>query len=263
MLLSPLGHFNLSHDSPRNEFTDRPLVSTELLGVPLSEPGLGILGLFGLGGAARLTYELYAVNGFGDGIVENSADGTRVQAGRHNFEDNNNAPSLVGRVAYSPRTGYEVGLSTHYGPYNVYTLDGNTVDERRDVAIVAVDGEATVAGFRFQGEAALVRVDVPDGLVGVYASRQRGFYLQAVRPIAQALLSTMPNSSLAAGVRVDAVDFDTGLPGDDVGQVTLGLVFRPTTDTAVKLDYVRGRTHDRFNTPSDLAGLQLSVATYF
>ena len=39
MLLSPLGRFNLSHDSPLNEFTDRPLVSTELLGVALSEPG--------------------------------------------------------------------------------------------------------------------------------------------------------------------------------------------------------------------------------
>src|SRR5690606_29646046 len=29
MLLSPLGRFNLSHDSPLNAFTDRPLVSTE------------------------------------------------------------------------------------------------------------------------------------------------------------------------------------------------------------------------------------------
>jgi hypothetical protein len=65
------------------------------------------------------------------------------------------------------------------------------------------------------------------------------------------------------GVRADAVDFDTDIPGDDVRQVTLGLVFRPTTDTAVKLDYVRGRIHDRFNNASETAGLQLSVATYF
>ena len=41
MLLSPIGRFNLAHDSPLNEFTDRPLVSTELLGAALSEPGLG------------------------------------------------------------------------------------------------------------------------------------------------------------------------------------------------------------------------------
>jgi hypothetical protein len=55
MLLSPLGRFNLSHDSPLNEFTDRPLVSTELLGVALSEPGLGAVGHFGVGGSSRLT----------------------------------------------------------------------------------------------------------------------------------------------------------------------------------------------------------------
>ena len=47
MLLSPLGRFNLAHDSPLNEFTDRPLVSTEMLGVALSEPGLGAFGQFG------------------------------------------------------------------------------------------------------------------------------------------------------------------------------------------------------------------------
>ena len=64
VLLAPLGRFNLSHDSPRNEFTDRPLVATELLGVALSQTGLGVLGLVGLGREARLTYELYAVNGY-------------------------------------------------------------------------------------------------------------------------------------------------------------------------------------------------------
>ncbi|HVE77399.1 MAG TPA: hypothetical protein VNA89_00940, partial [Gemmatimonadaceae bacterium] len=49
MILSPLGKFNLSHDSPLNEFTDRPLVSTELLGVALSEPGFGAFGQFRAG----------------------------------------------------------------------------------------------------------------------------------------------------------------------------------------------------------------------
>jgi hypothetical protein len=43
MILSPLGKFNLAHDSPMNEFTDRPLVSTEIIGVALSEPGLACL----------------------------------------------------------------------------------------------------------------------------------------------------------------------------------------------------------------------------
>ena len=45
MILSPIGRFNLTHDSPRNEFTDRPLLATEILGVALSEPGLGLFQL--------------------------------------------------------------------------------------------------------------------------------------------------------------------------------------------------------------------------
>ena len=46
-----------------------PLVSTEILGVALSEPGFGILGQFPAGRAGRLTYELYATNGFHDGLL--------------------------------------------------------------------------------------------------------------------------------------------------------------------------------------------------
>ena len=66
MLLSPLGKFNLAHDSPLNEFTDRPLVSTELLGVALSEAGFGAFGQVGFARTGRFTYEVYATNGFHD-----------------------------------------------------------------------------------------------------------------------------------------------------------------------------------------------------
>jgi len=259
----PLGKFNLAHDSPRNEFTDRPVVSTDLLGVALSEPGVGALGRFGTGGTGRVTYEVYAVNGLDAGLIEDSPDGTRIAAGRGNIEDNNASPSFVGRVAFSPRVGWEIGLSAHHGAYNVYEQDGMPVDERRDVTIAAVDGEATLAGVRLQGEAALVNVDVTPGLVGVYAERQRGFYLQALRPFGQGWVRTMPQSFFAVGARVDVVDFDADLPGDMTRQATVGLNFRPTQDTVLKLDWVRGRSRDRFNNPSDHAGLLFSAATYF
>ncbi len=263
MLLSPLGKFNLSHDSPRNEFTDRPLVSTELLGTALSEPGLGVLGLFPLGGGGRLTYELYAVNGFHAGLIDDSPEGTRVALGRRNFEDNNNSPAFVGRLAWSPRVGFEVGVSGHHGAYNVYRADGEDVDERRDLSILVVDGEAAVAGVKLAGEAATVRLDVPGGLAGIYASRQRGAYLQAVRPFGQGWVATMPASHFALAARLDLVDFDADIPGDSERRVSLGLNFRPTQDTALKLNYVRGTARDRFNNPSELAGLLFSVATYF
>jgi hypothetical protein len=263
IILSPLGRFNLSHDSPRNEFTDRPLVSTELLGVALSEPGLGLFGLIGLGGPSRITYELYATNGFHSGLITDSPDGTRVALGKRNWEDNNASPALVGRVAWSPRVGYEIGVSAHHGAYNVYLDEGNQVDERRDVSIAVLDAEARLMGFQLRGEAAVVDVDVPPGLVGIYASGQRGLYVEAMRPFWHARVTTMPNSFFALGARLDLVDFDTGIPGDLMRRFTVGLNFRTTQDTAVKLNWARGQSRDRFNNPSEEAGLLFSVATYF
>jgi hypothetical protein len=263
MLLSPLGKFNLAHDSPLNEMTDRPLVSTELLGVALSEPGFGVLGQVGLARAGRVTYELYATNGFDDGLITRSEDGTRIPLGRGNFEDNNASPALVGRIALSPGLGYEIGFSTHYGAYNVFDDEGAAVDERRDLSIVVVDAEASVLGVQLSGEAAVASIDIPSGLTGIYASKQRGVYLDAVYPFGRGWISTMPASSFAAKARVDYVDFDADRSGQTTAQLTLGVNFRPTQDSVVKLDYVRGRGRDEFNNLARRAAVLVSLATYF
>ncbi|MGQ0814718.1 MAG: hypothetical protein ACT4O1_09650 [Gemmatimonadota bacterium] len=263
MLLSPLGRFNLSHDSPLNEFTDRPLVSTELLGVALSEPGFGALGQFPLGRSGRLTYELYATNGFHDGLITDSEAGTRIALGRSNFEDNNGVPALVGRLAWGPMVGYEIGVSGHHGAYNVFNEEGTPIDERRDLSIGVLDLEATLAGLVITGEAALVRIDVPPGLQGIYAERQHGLYVEAIREFGRSWIRTMRGSAFAAKARLDYVDFDTQLDGSSTAQVTLGLNFRPTRDSVLKLDFVRGRGHDQFNNRAEHAFLLASIATYF
>ena len=263
MLLSPLGKFNLSHDSPLNEFTDRPLVSTELLGVALSEPGFGAFGQFGFARAGRFTYEVYATNGFHDGLITDSEDGTRIAFGRGNLEDNNGSPAVVGRFAVSPVQSMELGVSAHRGAYNVSTSEGTKVDESRALTIVALDAEARAFGIDLNGEAAMASIDIPPGLDGIYASRQRGLYAEAVRSFARGLIRTMPSSSFAAKVRVDYVDFDSERRGQTTGQISLGVNFRPTQDSVLKLDYVRGRSRDEFNNPSDHAFVLFSLATYF
>jgi hypothetical protein len=261
--LAPVGRFNLAHDSPRNDFTDRPLVSTELVGTALTETGIGILGPVPLGGRGRLTYELYAVNGFGDGLLEDSPGGTRIPLGRGNFEDNNGSPAFTGRLAWSPRLGWEMAVSGHHGAYNRFVVDGERIDERRDVTLAAVDFEATVAAVELSGEVVRAVVELPQSLRGVFASRQQGIYLQAVLPFGEGWVATLPRARFGAGVRVDHVDFDADLAGDAASRVTLGLSFRPTSDTILKLDYLRGRVWDRFNNRGDGAGVLFSVATYF
>jgi hypothetical protein len=264
MILAPLGRFNLSHDSPLNDFTDRPLVSTEILGVALSEPGLGVLGAVPLGGVTgRFTYEAYAVNGFNDGVLSGASDGTRIPAGAPSLEDDNASPSVVSRVAFSPALGWEVGASAHHGAYNVFEVDGLELDRRRDLTIVVGDVELEPLGFRVRGEVAYASLDLPAALAPVFADRQRGFYAEVVRDFGAGWIPTMPRSFFSAGARVDAVDFDSDVEGDSVEQISLGLNFRPTADTALKLNWVRGRAADRFNNRSDHAAILFSLATYF
>ncbi|MBM4194215.1 MAG: hypothetical protein FJ202_07550 [Gemmatimonadetes bacterium] len=262
MILSPVGRFNLSHDSPLNEFTDRPLASTEIIGVALSEPGFGLLGSLRAGTHGRLTYELYATNGFHDGLVTASDDGTRVPLGRGNHEDNNASPALVGRVAWSPLDALEVGVSAHQGAYNVFRQDGLDIQPRRNLSLRVLDLDATAFGVRFQGELVSAAVDLDDGLRATHASRQRGWYAEFVRELG-VRVPTLPQSTLAAKVRLDAVDFDSERAGDTVKQVTAGLTFRPTRESALKLDVVRGRARDDFSNPSERFAVLISVATYF
>lgn len=263
MILSPLGRFNLSHDSPLNEFTDRPMVSTEVLGVALSEPGFGVFGQFGFGRNGRITYETYATNGFHDGLITDSEDGTRIPAGRGNWSDANGSPALVGRVAVSPRVGWEFGVSAHHGAWNIWNSGGNVIDDRRNLTIAVLDFEAAIAGVTLQGELVQASIDVPPGLQNIYATSQRGAYLDASKSFGRGWVRAMPGSFFTAKLRLDHVDFDAEQDGQSVSQVSVGVNFRPTTDTALKFDLVRGRSSDEFNVGASHARLLLSLATYF
>lgn len=263
MILSPLGRFNLSHDSPLNEFTDRPLVATELLGVALSEPGFGVFGQLGFGRVGRFTYEAYVTNGFDAGLIEDSEDGTRIPLGRGNFTDNNASPAVVGRLTASPTIGHEIGFSLHRGAWNVFRIEGVEVDDRRNLTIVVLDAATAALGLVLSGELALASIDVPPGLAGIYASKQRGATVDAAWSFGRGWVRVMPQSSFTAKVRYDWVDFDAEQPGQSVRQVSAGVNFRPTSDTVLKFDITRGRSHDEFENPADHFRLLFSMATYF
>lgn len=263
MLLLPLGRFNLAHDGPRNEFTERPLVATDLMGSALSMPGVGLLGQWPMLRGSRATYEVYAVNGYTNGIIINSPDGTRLPAGRFNFEDQNARPAAVGRLAWDAGEAREIGVSGYSGVYNITTIDGLVVEESRRAQVGALDARAHLLGLEWNGEGEVVLVDIPPGLAGIYASRQAGFFLETRRVFRAPRMSAMPAASWSLAARVEGVDFDRDLAGDSIQQVTVGAHFRPTPDSVFKFDYLRGRQRDRFNNPSETAALLFSLATYF
>jgi hypothetical protein len=261
IVLSPLGRFNLAHDSPANELTDRPLVSTEIIPATLSEPGIGFFGALHPSPTSLVTWEAYAVNGFSDGILLEDGSGTRIPAGKDNWEDGNNRPSFVSRVAASPVASAELGLSVHTGPYNVFEQDGLTVDERRDVTIFAADGELRADRFRLAGEWARAWIDVPAAFPA--AESQQGFYAELSAPLLEGAVPNLPESRFTAAVRVDVVDFDLDTTGDDRRRLTLGLNFRPIGETVFKLDWQRERERDPFENVAEKAALLFSAASYF
>ncbi len=263
ILLSPLGKFNISHDSPRNEFNDRPLVSTLIIPSTLSEAGFGLFGSF-YPGDQVLTYEAYLVNGLTDGVIL-AGEGTSIPDGRPVAfeEDNNGSPAIVGRVAFRPGFGGEIGVSGHTGAYNTFTVDGIEVDEKRQLTIVAIDGEFRVGDLAVQGEFAHAKVGIPPSLVGLYAEAQQGFYAQAVYTIFDGFMEMFPRSTLSAGVRFDHVNLDTEIDGALTRRVTVGLNLRLVPETALKLDYQHSWNFDRLNNESRAAVVQFGFATYF
>lgn len=263
MLLVPLGRFNLAHDGPRNAFTDRPLLATELLGSALSMPGFGAYGRILAREESRFTYEVYGVNGYHDGLLLGSPDGTRLPAGRRNLEDTNSSPAFTGRFAWTPNARHELGFSGYAGAYNRFRIEGLDVDERRSVRVAALDARTELYGFECNGEVAAISVDIPPSLEGLFASRQAGFFVEISRPFARGEFTRIPSAYLSAGVRVEGVDFDRDLAGDSKIALTTGIHFHPSPESVLKLDYRRDRTRDRFHNPSEGAALLLCLTSYF
>ncbi|MEE2657724.1 MAG: hypothetical protein VX733_04410 [Candidatus Latescibacterota bacterium] len=234
VILSPLGKFNLIHDSPLNDLTNRPLVAREIIPTTLSESGMGIHGVFYPGEEALVGYELYVVNGF------NEATGGRIRSGRGSHKsDNNEEKSLVGRLNYSPFLGFDLGGSFHTGAYN------DAGDE--SLTIIAGDVSWNRGPFDVRTEYATASID------GVDADTRSGYYVQVGYHFLPGVVDAFPNSILTGTFRYDHIDLEVS----DETRYTFGLNFRLEEETVVKLDW---EVYDQADANN---GLILSVASYF
>lgn len=260
LILSPLGRFNINHDAPTNDLTDRPLVDTQLIPATLSEAGLGLFGQLYPGEMSVLTYEAYLVNGFDQDLLRVNGEnfsGVRLREGRGSARtDNNNSRAFVGRLGFSPALGIGLGASIHTGRYT------DRINDSEAVTIAAFDGNYTVGPLEFLGEVATAGIGLPQ--VGDDLS-QLGYYAQAAFHLLPGRVSGLPNSVFTVVARYDRVDFDTDLAGDSVRRFTFGGNFRVTEDTALKADVNRTWSTPRGSgEESDgVDAFRFSLATYF
>ncbi len=259
---APLGRTNLSHDAPRNDFAEHSLVATQLVGVPNAMLGLGVRGAAG-GGKRPMTYEIDLVTGFSDGLIIDSPGGTRLPIGRNNYGDNNGLPSVVGRIEFHPSPDAEWGIAAQSGPYNQTEIGGMTVDGRRWVHLIVADGATTFAGVRLVAETGVAFVDVPPGLLGLYAEDQWGASVEASRTLWDPLFGSWRQSALRVAVRGDAVDLDRGLRGDSRHRVSASLNLHHRPRAVARFGWYYELQRDRFDNETPQAGVTFTAATYF
>ena len=236
IILSPLGSFNLLHDSPLNDLTSRPVVTRQIIPSTLSESGMGFFGTLYPGEESVISYQAFLVNGFDEGIIKPVVDENgdvidgqlRIRGGRGSQKkDNNQDKAIVARAGFSPVLGSSVGLSVHTGKYDDA---GN-----HQLTIGALDAKATFGPFEFQGEYALSSADIDRARYPTAAENQSGLYAQANYHL---LYDAFLNGSVVTlVVRGDWVDFDTDHDGEKEEGFTLGANFRPTEETVFKFDY--------------------------
>ncbi len=273
IILLPIGYLNQNHDSPKWDFVDRPLVTTDIIPSTLSEVGAGVYGRGGRG-SLLFSYDIYLTNGLGQFVVGNEFGRTDIASGKSEEqfeEDNNGSPAISGRFGLL-RTGIgEVGLSYYGGFYNSFIVEGQEVDDRRWLGITALDFGVSLGPADVRGELAYAQIDVPPGMSEVFGDRQWGGYLDVVVPLWRPDFSGYRDASFALGLRLERVDYNRGRFSstggkimDDVTALVPGISFRPTPGTVFRANYRYQWTRDFVgNQAVRSAGFQVGFATYF
>jgi hypothetical protein len=270
IVLIPLGKFNLLHDSPLNDLTDRPIVSRLIIPSTMSETGAGLYGTFYPGRTGKLDYEIYVTTGpcgyNNDGSPRvTEENGTKDSRQRKCASDDgldiNNGKTVSGRLAFSPMLGIEVAGSGYYGnqsPTSYNPLSIFAIDWTLQKGPFELIGEAAwaharnntraIPGNTFQGIAPgslLTGVGTLNPL-GTPPERMQGFYIQGNYHFMPSFLTKLSpkrfgeGSTFTAVIRYDRVNLNLDNKAENAGeleQISFGLNYRPVEDAVLKMSY--------------------------
>jgi hypothetical protein len=301
ILLVPIGKFNLLHDSPLNDLSDRPLVSRFVIPTTMAETGAGFYGTFYPGTTSKIDYELYVTTGpcsyDNDGTPRiNEQEGTRGSRQRKCASDDgldiNNGKAVSGRLAFSPMLGIEIAGSGYYG-------NGAPNGSYNPLSITAIDWTLQRGPFEIIGEAAWAYArgnsraistatfgPTPGSLItvpglgnsgpGIPPQRMNGFYIQGNYHFMPEFLTKLSprrfgeGSTFTAVIRYDRVntnlDNSNGTGGwGNLEQISFGLNYRPIEDAVFKISYQYQPMAFNPNTSQRIhdSALVISAATYF
>lgn len=273
IILPQIGMVNANHDSPKWEFVERPLSSTEIIPTTLSEVGFGFHGKL-YAGNNIISYDAYLVNGLQDGVILNPVGRTHLESGKNleRFaEDNNGTPMYNAKISFSNRKVGELGLSWYGGIYNRFRNEGVRIDEIRSLSLFAADFNTQVGKLQLQGEAAAVSIDIPESISEIYGDRQWGGFIDLIYPIIKRKILVFEKAIVNASLRAERADYNIGTftltdtrIGDEVTALAAGLSLRPVAGTIIRANYRYHWIYDILGNPSArLGGIQVGIASYF
>jgi len=276
MIMNPIGAFNQNHDGPKWEFNDRPIAATQMLPATWSNAGFGLYGkqynkdwMFG--------YELYASSGFDNSIIANSENKTFLPAAKENterFEElASGSPLITAKVALRHSRIGELGLSYMGGIYNKWQDDGIVIDDKRSLAVFAIDFNTTIAKTNtfVTAEWAWVNVEVPETYTEQFGNKQQGGFIDIVQPVLKRNILGWKDATLNIALRGEYVDWNVGKfksTGTNIGESLWSIMpavsFRPTSQTVLRLNYRHQQQKDILANPaSKTGGFSIGVSTYF
>ncbi len=249
LVLIPMGFLNELHEPPVFLAARRPEVEQVIIPSTWRELGLGFYGDTGV-----VSYRAYLVNGLTasryvpEGIAEGKQEGSQAIA--KDF-------AVTGRLDFTPLPGTLVGASF---------FTGNSAQGRATPSGKSFGGRTTLvdlhAEWRWRGIRArslfvdtriadAAEINALNGLTGDQSvgCRQRGWYLEG----GYDLFSWRPaRVSVVPFVRWERYDTQREVPAgfernpeNNVSVLTLGAVFKPIENIAVKIDWQRRRTAAR------------------
>lgn len=282
-LLIPMGRLNILHDSDFRDTVDRPLFNRFILPSTWTETGAGFYGLIPLNEDWEMNYEAYIIQGLQDEL----SDGLGLRRARNSLSvDNNNNKGFTTRIGLSPAIGTEFGLGGYYAAIDA--------ENKKNLGMVVADFNTSWGPFELLGEGGAVFFDpttqnaadpataLLPGNANIISSEVTplngpmwGYYIEGHYHFFPEFLENTFLSNgfeqpvLTAFARLSQIDTDAStLNQNDRSRFTIGLNYRPITNTVFKLEYQWNIENEAFirNDPSlERANNQLvaSVATGF
>jgi hypothetical protein len=267
ILLIPFLRYNLYHDDPIWNLQDRPFTATRVFKAAFQQPGVGAEGVLPCGEGHSFNYNVALTNGPDDGVTNSSWSGARQDF----KQDNNHDKALWARAGAAPRIPFldaaDVGVSFATGAMNA----GGTPDVR--MTGWGVDAKFTKGRFDLFGEWANFHYERPDSQPAATFPRQtNGGFLQVDSRLLRGLPKSKngivgPESELILAVRYEWCDLNERVSGaaaeDDSRALTVGLAFRFTPKTVVRLERKEERTSFRGPKGDNRSQWVVSLSTYF